>query len=194
VTQTRRVIRQSAHGVLEKNRFEAQGGLAMNSPSKRVAVALGAAGGLLLTLSTGLTLAANGAVSIVEEQGQYKFSPANVTVQAGSKVVWSNNSDAPHTVTADDNAFDSGSFSENGTFEQTFNTPGEFGYYCTIHSYMHAKVTVVAANASQPPTDSAPPGTSGGTGLPWLPLLAAGGALVVFSLLGQRALVARKRP
>jgi plastocyanin len=166
----------------------------MNSPSKRVALALGAAGGLLLTLSAGLALAANGAVSIVEDQGQYKFSPAKVTVQAGSKVVWTNNSDAPHTVTADDSSFDSGSFSENGSFEQTFSTPGEFGYHCTIHDYMHAKVTVVAANASQPPTDTAAAGTSGSAGLPWLPLLAGGGALIVFSVLGQRALVARKRP
>lgn len=164
----------------------------MNSHSKRVALAAAAAGMLLLALSAGLALAANGAVSIVEDQGQYKYSPANVTVQAGSKVVWSNNSDAPHTVTADDNSFDSGSFSENGTFERTFNTPGEFAYHCTIHSYMQAKVTVVAANASQPPTDTAAAGTSGGTALPWLPLLAAGGALVVFSVLGQRALVARK--
>jgi plastocyanin len=166
----------------------------MNSPSKRVALALGAAGVLLLTLSAGLALAANGAVSIVEDQGQYKFSPANVTVQTGSKVVWTNNSDAPHTVTADDSAFDSGSFSENGTFEQTFDTPGEFGYHCTIHDYMQAKVTVVAANASQPPTDTAPAGMSGGTAGQWLPLLAAGATLVVFSVLGQRALVARKRP
>jgi len=165
----------------------------MNSPSKRLVLALAAAGMLLLTLSAGLALAANGAVSIVEDQGQYKFSPANVTVQAGSKVVWTNNSDAPHTVTADDSAFDSGSFSENGTFEQTFDTPGEFAYHCTIHDYMHAKVTVVAANASQPPTDTVAAGTTGGTGLPWLPLLAAGGALIVFSVLGQRALVARKR-
>ena len=149
---------------------------------------------LLLALSAGLALAANGSVSIVEDQGQYKYSPANVTVQAGSKVVWSNNSDAPHTVTADDSAFDSGSFNENGTFEQTFSTPGEFGYHCTIHSYMQAKVTVVAANASQPPTDTAAAATAGGgTSLPWLPLLAGGGALIVFSVLGQRALVARKR-
>src|SRR6188474_1779118 len=149
----------------------------MNSPSKRLVLALAAAGMLLLALSAGLTLAANGAVSIVEDQGQYKFSPANVTVQTGSKVVWSNNSDAPHTVTADDSAFDSGSFSENGTFEQTFNTPGEFAYHCTLHSYMHAKVTVVAATATEKTTVDAAAGTSGGTSLPLLPLLAAGGTL-----------------
>ena len=166
----------------------------MNSHRKRVALAFAVAGTLLLALSAGLALAANGSVSIVEDQGQYKYSPANVTVQAGSKVVWTNNSDAPHTVTADDSTFDSGSFNENGTFEQTFSTPGEFAYHCTIHSYMQAKVTVVAANASQPPTDTAAAGTAGGgTSLPWLPLLAGGGALIVFSVLGQRALVARKR-
>ena len=97
-------------------------------------------------------------------------------------------------MTADDSAFDSGSFSENGTFEQTFNTPGEFAYHCEIHDYMHGKVTVVAANASQPPTDTVAAG-SRGRQLPCRGCRCSprGGALIVFSVLGQRALVARKR-
>ena len=166
----------------------------MSGPRKRLALALGAAGTLLLALSAGLALAADGSVSIVESGGQYKYSPANVTVEEGTKVVWTNNSDAPHTVTADDSSFDSGSFSENGTFEQTFDTAGEFGYHCAIHSYMHAKVTVVAAGASQPPTDTATGAqTAGATTTTWLSIVAAGAALILFAVLGQRALVARKR-
>lgn len=167
----------------------------MTSPSKRVSLALVAGGLLLLSLSAGLALAANGSVSIVENNGKYAYSPASVTVQQGTKVKWTNNSDAPHTVTADDSSFASDSFNENETFEQTFNTVGEFGYHCEIHEYMHAKVTVVATTSSQPPTDTVvDAGSTSGRGLPWLSILATGAAAIVFAVLGQRALVARKGP
>ena len=67
-----------------------------------------------------------------------------------------------------------------------------FAYHCEIHDYVHAKVTVLAATSSQPPTDTLVAGTSSGSGTPWLSILAASGAAIVFAFLGQRALVARK--
>jgi plastocyanin len=151
------------------------------------------AAGMLLTLSAGLALAAKGKVAIVESNDKYSYSPANLTVQQGTTVVWTNNSDAAHTVTADDSSFASDTVGQDGTFQQTFNSAGTFAYHCELHAYMHAKVTVVAATSSQPPTDALVSGTtSSGSSLPWLSILAAGGAAIVFSLLGQRALVARK--
>ncbi len=165
----------------------------MTSGSRRVTIALIAAGMLLLTLSAGLALAAKGKVSIVESNERYSYSPANLTVEQGSTVVWTNNSDAAHTVTADDSAFASDSVGQDGTFQQTFNSVGTFAYHCEIHDYMHAKITVVAATSSQPPTDTLVGGSaSSGSSTPWLSILAAGGAAIVFAFLGQRALVARK--
>ena len=58
---------------------------------------------------------------------------------------------------------------------------------------MHAKITVLAATSSQPPTDTLVGGSaSSGSSTPWLSILAASGAAIVFAFLGQRALVARK--
>jgi len=166
----------------------------MKHPSRRVWLALATGALLLLALGPGLAIAAGGSVSIVEEDEQYKFQPGNISVAAGETVTWTNNSDAPHTVTADDAAFDSGTFDENETFEQTFDTAGQFAYHCEIHDYMHGTVTVLAAGATPPPTDtvdSTP--TSGSGAIPWLSLLAAGAALIILGRLGQRALVARER-
>lgn len=61
------------------------------------------------------------------------FEPAELSVAAGTTVVWSHEGSAPHTVTADDGAFDSGTLNGGDTFEFTFEEPGEYPYYCTFH-------------------------------------------------------------
>ncbi len=61
------------------------------------------------------------------------FSPQTVTIQAGDTVLWTNGG-GTHNVQADDNSFTSGpADSEPWTFSRTFNTPGTYGYYCTLH-------------------------------------------------------------
>ncbi len=72
----------------------------------------------------------------------FAFSPASLTVKAGSTVTWTNKQSSPHTVTADDNSFDSKSIAENESFTQTFDTPGTFTYHCSIHPDMTASITV----------------------------------------------------
>jgi len=61
------------------------------------------------------------------------FEPAELSVAAGTTVVWSHEGNAPHTVTADDGAFDSGTLNSGDTFEFTFEEPGEYPYHCTFH-------------------------------------------------------------
>lgn len=61
------------------------------------------------------------------------FEPVELTVAAGTTVVWNQEGSAPHTVTADDGAFDSGTLNTGDTFEFTFEEPGEYPYYCTFH-------------------------------------------------------------
>src|SRR5947209_13270003 len=36
-------------------------------------------------------------VQIVEQNGQYSFQPATLSIKKGTQVVWTNMSDAPHT-------------------------------------------------------------------------------------------------
>ncbi|MDA1257227.1 MAG: plastocyanin/azurin family copper-binding protein [Chloroflexi bacterium] len=75
------------------------------------------------------------------------FAHPNVTVAAGTAITWTNQDNVPHTVTAGSpgsvtGAFDSGTFGLGGVYSLTFDTPGEFLYFCTIHPSMQAVVTV----------------------------------------------------
>ena len=66
-----------------------------------------------------------------------------LTVSVGTTVTWVNNDPGQvHTATADDGSFDSGFLNEGDTWSYTFTEPGEFGYFCTPHPWMRAKVIV----------------------------------------------------
>lgn len=71
-----------------------------------------------------------------------KYEPAVLTVTAGTTVTWVNVDDMPHTVTDRNRVFRSAGLDTNDSFTYTFNTPGDFDYFCTIHPYMRAKVIV----------------------------------------------------
>jgi plastocyanin len=63
----------------------------------------------------------------------FSFAPESLTVKAGTTVVWMSEASAPHTVTADDGSFDSGTIRRGDSFSYTFAEPGEYPYYCTFH-------------------------------------------------------------
>jgi len=82
-------------------------------------------------------------VKIVEKNDKYSFELATITIPKGAQVVWTNTSDAPHTVTSDTSAFTgSQNFGQNQTFSMIFNTSGTFAYHCSIHTYMMATIIV----------------------------------------------------
>ncbi|MDD4991987.1 MAG: cupredoxin domain-containing protein [Paludibacter sp.] len=70
------------------------------------------------------------------------FSPATLTVTAGTTVKWTNKDGVAHTVTCDTGLFDSGNVGANGTYSHAFTTAGTYNYHCTYHSSMTAKVVV----------------------------------------------------
>jgi plastocyanin len=81
---------------------------------------------------------------ITDSSGAYGFSPAMLTIRAGTTVIWKNVSSAPHTITSDDGqAFDSGTVAVGGTYRFTFKTAGAFPYHCNYHPYMRATINVV---------------------------------------------------
>jgi|SRR5215469_654993 len=75
----------------------------------------------------------------------FTFSPASVTIKAGTAVMWTNNGPSSHTTTSDSGVWNSGALSApgggggyggptaGGSYEFTFSTPGTYGYHCTIH-------------------------------------------------------------
>jgi plastocyanin len=72
----------------------------------------------------------------------FNFVPADLSVKAGSTVVWTNHDDVEHTVTASDNSFSSQPIQTEGQFSYTFTSPGTYSYFCSIHPFMTAKVIV----------------------------------------------------
>ena len=62
-----------------------------------------------------------------------QYSPAKLTVAAGTTVTWTNKEAKPHTVTADDNSFASKAMKENDTFSFKFDKPGTYAYHCAFH-------------------------------------------------------------
>ncbi|MGD9891881.1 MAG: cupredoxin domain-containing protein [Dehalococcoidia bacterium] len=70
----------------------------------------------------------------------YSVNP--IVVKAGDTVSWVNTGVAPHSVTAYDGSFDSGIMVSGAAWTFTATTPGEFGYYCTLHPDMVATLIV----------------------------------------------------
>jgi plastocyanin len=89
----------------------------------------------------GATAGKQVAVKIVD----IDFDPKAETVKKGVTVKWTNTGKLPHTVTKEEGPgedFDSGTLQPGDTFEQTFTTPGEIAYHCTIHSGQNGAITV----------------------------------------------------
>jgi|SRR5215471_15743317 len=70
------------------------------------------------------------------------FSPATITVPVNSTITWKNTDNMAHTVTADDNSFDSGNIAAGSSYSRTFTVAGTYNYHCTIHAGMNGKVIV----------------------------------------------------
>jgi plastocyanin len=72
-----------------------------------------------------------------------RYDPAAVNVKVGDSVEWDwvDNS-AQHSVTADDNTFDSCLQGAGSKFTVTFSKAGDVKYHCTIHSGMTGDVKV----------------------------------------------------
>ena len=72
----------------------------------------------------------------------FSFGPQTLTVTAGTTVTWTNNDDVPHTVVSDDKAFKSKALDTDDKFSYTFDKPGTYNYFCSVHPKMTAKVVV----------------------------------------------------
>jgi plastocyanin len=89
------------------------------------------------------------------------FTPETVRVAVGGTVTWSNDGRNPHTVTADDGAFDSGNIAAGATFSRTFDEPGVFAYHCSYHGAaggLGMSGIVLVGDAEPPPEAGGEPG------------------------------------
>ncbi|MCI0634750.1 MAG: plastocyanin/azurin family copper-binding protein [Actinobacteria bacterium] len=72
----------------------------------------------------------------------FAFDPAELDVAAGTEVTWTNDDPAPHTVTADGGAFDSGTLEPGDTFSVAIQGNGPVTYACMIHPEMSGTIVV----------------------------------------------------
>lgn len=65
-----------------------------------------------------------------------------LTVAAGTEVTVVNEDQATHTWTSNQGLWDSGNLAPGASFSHTFEEPGEYPFFCAIHSNMGGSVTV----------------------------------------------------
>jgi len=72
----------------------------------------------------------------------FSFTPATITVAAGTQVTWTNRDDIPHTVVTEDKTIKSKALDTDEKFSTTFDKPGTYSYFCSIHPKMKGTVVV----------------------------------------------------
>jgi plastocyanin len=85
----------------------------------------------------------------------FSFSPGQITVAPGTTVTWVNKGPSPHTTTADDGSWDSGTLQQGEDFSFIFDQPGTYTYHCSIHPDMTATVKVSGGGGGGGATSSA---------------------------------------
>ena len=69
------------------------------------------------------------------------FNPSSLQISVGDTVKWVNMDSVQHEPKG--RVFDSGPLGQNGTFEYTFNSAGNYVYQCAIHPSMIGTIKVV---------------------------------------------------
>jgi plastocyanin len=77
----------------------------------------------------GASAAADHAVEIAD----FLFDPETIEVSVGDTVTWTNEDEAPHDATADDDSFATTLLDQGESDSVTFDEEGTFSYICSIH-------------------------------------------------------------
>ena len=86
--------------------------------------------------------------STVDLPQSYRFAPADIAIQAGTTVTWTNHDNFTHSVTFLDGGLPSEPqvMEPGATTTFAFATPGQYHYQCHLHPQnMRGSVTVTAA-------------------------------------------------
>ena len=95
------------------------------------------------------------------------LSLQDLSVEVGTTVIWTNRDGLSHTTTSGAPLNSTGLWDrelpDGEVFSFTFTEPGEYPYYCRIHPYMMATITVTdgGGQATSPVTPTPTSGNSG---------------------------------
>lgn len=70
------------------------------------------------------------------------FVPETVEIAAGDTITFVNADLVPHTASASDKSFDTGTLRKDQRVDVTFPSAGEIAYICKFHPHMKGRVTV----------------------------------------------------
>jgi plastocyanin len=70
------------------------------------------------------------------------FIPTTLSVRAGTTVTFINKDYTDHTVTADNNTFDSGTLKIGKSYSREFPVTGVYNFHCTLHPEMKGTIIV----------------------------------------------------
>ena len=135
------------------------GGASRSASPATTGASGGAAGAAPSAVSSPSTTSATGAATTVNMTDANQYQPTTITVARGATVTWMNTGQTPHTVTDDPTKaaspsdstlpsgaqpWDSGLVNGGASFTHTFDTPGQYTYFCIPHESlgMIARITV----------------------------------------------------
>ncbi|GEP00389.1 cupredoxin domain-containing protein [Methylobacterium haplocladii] len=107
----------------------------------RIRLWLGAAVAAQMLASTHAS-GAMAAEAVTIRIDNFTFGPDLVTVAPGTAVTWINGDDIPHTVVSQTKQFRSKTLDTDDRYTFTFDAPGEYPYFCSLHPHMTGKVVV----------------------------------------------------
>ncbi|HXF52479.1 MAG TPA: cupredoxin family copper-binding protein [Dehalococcoidia bacterium] len=81
---------------------------------------------------------------VTVEMRDFAFQPGNLEAPLGATVTWVNRDAAPHDATADDGSWKTERLDRGERGSVTFDRPGEYFYYCSIHPSMQARLIIRA--------------------------------------------------
>ena len=79
----------------------------------------------------------------VVEIRNLEFTPKELAVAPGDTITWINYDLVPHTVTADDESWDSGLINANGQWQTVVQKDMLSTYFCQFHPNMKAQISIV---------------------------------------------------
>jgi plastocyanin len=109
--------------------------------------------------------AAAGRPTTLIEIGAYDnyFRANNIAVKPGTTVRWTNRGAHAHTITSNQNLWDSGDIQPGATYSATFTHPGSYYYYCRHHTGEEMRGVIVVQGEAAPAASRQPGSASGET-------------------------------
>jgi plastocyanin len=80
--------------------------------------------------------------TVFAEVQDFIFRPARLEIAAGTTIVWTNEGQVIHTISAEDGSFESGNIEPGRRRGITFSRAGTFPFHCTPHPFMKGEVVV----------------------------------------------------